>query len=54
MIPNIKQLTQLPVVGAALLPPISVDAVAKAAVAAAMDPSVPGGPMDVWTIAKYK
>lgn len=54
LIPNIKQLTQLPVVGPALLPPVNVDAVAKAAVTAAMDPSVPGGPMDVWTIAQYK
>eukprot|EP00803_Ostreobium_quekettii_P006796 evm.model.scf_48.15 EVM.evm.TU.scf_48.15 scf_48:96368-101108(+) len=53
LIPNIQQLTELPVIGAALLPPVSVDAVGKAAATAAVDPSVPGGTMDVWAIAKY-
>lgn len=32
---------------------VSVDAVAKAALTAVVDPSVPPGVMDVWTIAKY-
>lgn len=37
-----------------LLPPCSVDAVAKALVSAALDPSVPPGIMDVWEIgSKY-
>ena len=31
-----------------------VDAVAKAAVTAVIDPSVPPGPMDVWDIMKYE
>ena len=33
--------------------PCSVDAVAKAAVSAVLDPAVPPGVMDVWTIEKY-
>lgn len=36
--------------GAGFVPPVSVKAVAKAAVAAATDPAVPAGIMDVWTI----
>lgn len=51
-LPN-KQLSGIPILGAALVPPVSVEAVGKAAVAAAMDDSIPGGPMDVWQIAKY-
>lgn len=34
--------------------PCSVDAVAKAAVSAVLDPSVPPGIMDVWQIGKYE
>lgn len=48
-----RNLSAVPIVGAAFVPPISVDAVAKAAVTAVVDPAVPPGPMDVWTIAKY-
>lgn len=45
-----KQLAALPVVGAGFVPPVSVDQVAKVAVAAATDPSVPGGVIDNWQI----
>ena len=34
--------------------PVSVQAVAKAAVAGATDPSVPSGIMDVWALKKYE
>lgn len=43
-----ESLAGWPLIGAAAVPPISVEAVARAAVAAATDPSVPSGPMDVW------
>jgi len=36
--------------GAAFVPPVSVEAVARAAVSAATDPSVPAGHMGVWEI----
>lgn len=49
-----RRLASLPIIGAAFAPPVSVDAVAKAAVTAVLDPAVPPGPMDVWEIAKYK
>ena len=45
-----KSLAGIPLMGAGFVPPVSVKAVAKAAVAAATDPSVPAGIMDVWTI----
>ena len=45
-----KALASIPLAGAAFVPPVSVDAVARAAVAAATDPAVPGGPMSVWEI----
>lgn len=45
-----KQLAALPIVGAGFVPPVSVDQVAKVAVAAATDPSVPGGVIDDWQI----
>lgn len=45
-----KQLAALPIVGAGFVPPVSVDQVAKVAVAAATDPSVPGGVVDDWQI----
>lgn len=47
-------ITSLPIIGACLVPPVSVQAVARAAVRAATDPSVPAGIMDVPEIAKYK
>ncbi|CAG9459974.1 unnamed protein product [Pedinophyceae sp. YPF-701] len=40
----------VPLVGAAAVPPVDVAVLARALVAAATDPSVPGGAMDVWTI----
>jgi hypothetical protein len=49
-----QSLASLPLVGAGFVPPVSVDAVARAIVAAATDPSVPGGVMDVWQIEKYE
>ena len=53
-VPNARQLAEtVPVAGALLLPPVSVKAVARAALAAATDESVPAGVMDVWTIARY-
>ncbi|KAK9825306.1 hypothetical protein WJX74_007732 [Apatococcus lobatus] len=45
-----KSLAGIPLMGAGFVPPVSVKAVAKAAVAAATDPAVPAGVMDVWTI----
>lgn len=53
-VPNARQLSQLPLVGAAFVPPLSVDAVARAAVRAATDASVPGGVLDVWQLQAYK
>ena len=54
-VPNAQQLSQLPLVGAALVPPVNVQAVARAAVQAATDPSVPAGIIDVWELQqKYK
>lgn len=54
LLPGRRRLADTPLVGSLLLPPVSVDAVARAAVAAATDPSVPGGVLDVWDIqARY-
>ena len=53
MMPS-KSLASVPLAGAAFVPPVNVRSVAKAAVAAATDPSVPGGTMSVWDIASYK
>eukprot|EP00882_Tetradesmus_deserticola_P006043 GHRQ01006361.1.p1 GENE.GHRQ01006361.1~~GHRQ01006361.1.p1 ORF type:complete len:294 (+),score=98.79 GHRQ01006361.1:156-1037(+) len=53
-IPNAKQLAQLPFVGAGFIPPVPVEQVAKVAVAAATDPSVPGGIIDDWNISEWK
>jgi len=50
-VPN-QSLAQIPVLGAAFVPPVSAEAIGKAAVLAATDPSVPAGAMDVWAIAK--
>ncbi|GFR40590.1 hypothetical protein Agub_g1170 [Astrephomene gubernaculifera] len=50
-----QQLSGLPLLGAAFVPPVSVQAVARAAVQAAMGANVPGGVIDVWELAsKYK
>lgn len=48
-----KSLANLPLAGAAFVPPTSVQGIAKAAVAAATDPAVPGGVMDVWQLQQY-
>ena len=45
-----RALAQTPLIGAAALPPNSVEAVAKAAVAAATDEGVAGGILDCWDI----
>lgn len=53
-IPNTKQLaTSIPLVGSGLIPPVKVESVAKAAVAAATDPSINQQVLDVWDIAKF-
>lgn len=52
-VPQTKDFAQYPVLSLGLIPPSSVKAVAKAAVAAATDPVVPSGPLDSWDINKY-
>lgn len=49
-----QTLASLPLAGAAFVPPVSVESVAKAAVAAATDTTVPPGVLDVWKIMTYK
>ncbi|KAJ9509029.1 hypothetical protein QJQ45_001526 [Haematococcus lacustris] len=49
-----RQLSQLPLLGAALTPPLPVQAVARAAVKAATDSNVAPGILDVWDIQQYK
>jgi len=48
-----KSLASVPIVGCAFVPPVRVEAVAKAAVMSVLDKAVPGGPMDVWAIQSY-
>ena len=49
-----QSLAEMPIIGAAFVPPVSVTAVGRAAATAVLDDSVPPGIMDVWTIAsKY-
>jgi hypothetical protein len=48
-----KSLSSTPIVGALFVPPVSVDAVGKAAASAVLDPAVSPGVMDVWEIQKY-
>lgn len=50
---NAKWASQLPLVGAALVPPVKVTTVAKAAVRAATDNAIPPGPVDVWGILRF-
>lgn len=52
MLPT-KTLAGIPILGAAFVPPLSVDTVAKAAVNAVLDSSVPAGTMDVWDMEKF-
>jgi hypothetical protein len=49
-LPNGRQLAALPIVGAAFIPPVRVEAVAKAVVQAATDDSVAGGVIDTWRL----
>ena len=49
-----QSLAKVPLAGAAFVPPVNARVLAKAVVAAATDPNVPGGPMSVWDIAAYK
>jgi hypothetical protein len=49
-----KSLAGVPLLGAGFVPPVSVAAVAKAAVTAATDPSVEAGILDVWQIKAYE
>ncbi|KXZ43484.1 hypothetical protein GPECTOR_89g504 [Gonium pectorale] len=46
-----RSAAEIPLVGAAFVPPVSVEVVARVAVRAAMDPAVPGGVIDVWQLA---
>lgn len=48
-----RSLAGVPIVGAAFVPPVPVDAVGRAAASAVLDPDVPPGVMDVWAISKY-
>ena len=48
-----RSLAGIPIVGAAFVPPVSVDTVGRAAASAVLDNEVPAGPMDVWAIGKY-
>ena len=48
-----KNLASVPILGAAFVPPISVDSLGKAAAHSVLDPSVPPGIMDVWDMAKF-
>lgn len=50
-LPN-ERLSEIPIIGAGFVPPISVDVIANAAISAAFDTSIEGI-MDVWEIAKY-
>jgi hypothetical protein len=52
-VPNARALADTPIAGPLFLPPVSVRAVARAALAAATDDTVPSGVMDVWAIEKY-
>lgn len=53
-LPAAKQMSNIPLLGAALVPPVDVRVVAKAAVRAATDSSVPAGIIDVWDLPNYK
>lgn len=49
-----KNLVDIPIIGGLFVPPVSVEAVAKAAVSAATDESFPPGVADVASIQKFK
>ncbi len=48
-----RSLAGIPIIGAAFVPPTSVDTVGKAAASAVLDDEVSPGAMDVWAMAKY-
>lgn len=48
-----KSLSNIPIIGAAFVPPVSVQSVGKAAASAILDSSIKAGIMDVWEISKY-
>jgi nucleoside-diphosphate-sugar epimerase len=48
-----RSLAGIPIIGAAFVPPTSVDTVGKAAAHAVLDDDVPAGVMDVWAMAQY-
>jgi hypothetical protein len=48
-----KSLSSIPIIGAAFVPPVSVQSVGKAAATAVLDSSIKAGIMDVWEINKY-
>ncbi|KAM7459644.1 hypothetical protein LguiA_036638 [Lonicera macranthoides] len=50
---HVKPLTQVPLVGPLLTPPVNVTAVAKVAVRAATDPVFPPGIVDVYGLLRY-
>jgi nucleoside-diphosphate-sugar epimerase len=45
-----RRLARAPIVGAAFVPPVAVEALGRAAAAAALDADVPPGPLSVWDI----
>ena len=49
-----KSLAGVPVLGLGFVPPISASAVGRAAVAAATDPSIPAGVLDIWQMKSYE
>lgn len=53
MLPT-KSLVGVPLLGAGFVPPVSVNAVAKAAVTATTDPTIEAGILDVWQIKAYE
>lgn len=48
-----KTLSDIPIAGAAFVPPVSVDSVGKAAATAVLDSNIPSGFMDVFTIQRF-
>ncbi len=51
-VPQSKQWSQLPLVGAVFTPPTDVQVVASTAVRAATDSSFPAGIVDIWQLSK--
>lgn len=49
-----KSLAGVPLLGLGFVPPVSAVAVARAAVSAATDPSIPAGALDVWQIKAFE